>query len=187
MFAYIAASPFVFIEQLGLSPRQFAIIFGCNAFALIGNSQLNRFRLRHSTPAQILGRQLYVTAGSAIVIAALAWIGTSSWLLLAAGLFVYVGTIGAVGPNTTAAALARYGEDAGSASALLGALQFGLAALAGVAVGTWHDGTRPAARHRRPRLRPGGVGLRHAGDVRARACPVPRAPDARCRLGRSRI
>ena len=105
MFAYIAASPFVFIEQLGLSPRQFAIIFGCNAFALIGNSQLNRFRLRHSTPAQILGRQLYVTAGSAIVIAALAWIGTSSWLLLAAGLFVYVGTIGAVGPNTTAAAL----------------------------------------------------------------------------------
>ena len=165
MFAYIAASPFVFIEQLGLSPRQFAIVFGCNAFALIGNSQLNRFRLRRSTPAQILGRQLYVTAGSAIAIAALAWIGTSSWLLLAAGLFVYVGTIGAVGPNTTAAALARYGEDAGSASALLGALQFGLAALAGVAVGTWHDGTRPAARHRRPRLRPRGVGLRHAGDV----------------------
>ena len=40
MFAYIAASPFVFIEQLGLSPRQFAIVFGCNAFALIGNSQL---------------------------------------------------------------------------------------------------------------------------------------------------
>ena len=141
MFAYIAASPFVFIEQLGLSPRQFAIIFGCNAFALIGNSQLNRFRLRTSTPAQILGRQLYVTAASAIAIAALAWFGTSSWLLLAAGLFVYVGTIGAVGPNTTAAALARYGEDAGSASALLGALQFGLAALAGIAVGTWHDGT----------------------------------------------
>jgi DHA1 family bicyclomycin/chloramphenicol resistance-like MFS transporter len=141
MFAYIAASPFVFIEQLGLSPRQFAIVFGCNAFALIGNSQLNRFRLRQSTPSQILGRQLYVTAGSAIAIAALAWIGTSSWLLLAAGLFVYVGTIGAVGPNTTAAALARYGEDAGSASALLGALQFGLAALAGVAVGTWHDAT----------------------------------------------
>ena len=28
MFAYIAASPFVFIEQLGLSPRQFAIVFG---------------------------------------------------------------------------------------------------------------------------------------------------------------
>jgi DHA1 family bicyclomycin/chloramphenicol resistance-like MFS transporter len=141
MFAYIAASPFVFIEQLGLTPREFAIVFGCNAFALIGNSQLNRFRLQRSTPAQILGRQLYVTAGSAVVIAALAWFGVTSWLLLAGGLFVYVGTIGAVGPNTTAAALARYGEDAGSASALLGSLQFGLAALAGIAVGTWHDGS----------------------------------------------
>ncbi|MEO5823445.1 MAG: multidrug effflux MFS transporter [Vicinamibacteraceae bacterium] len=141
MFAYIAASPFVFIEQFGLSPRQFAIIFGCNAFALIGNSQLNRLRLRRSTPALILGRQLYVTAGAAIVIAALAWAGVTSWLLLTAGLFVFVGTIGAVGPNTTAAALARYREDAGSASALLGSLQFALAALAGAAVGTWHDGT----------------------------------------------
>ncbi len=141
MFAYIAASPFVFIEQLGLSPRQFAVLFGCNAFALIGNSQLNRFRLRRSTPSAILGRQLYVTAGAAIAIAALAWAGVASWLLLAAALFVYVGTIGAVGPNTTAAALARYGKDAGSASALLGSLQFGLAALAGIAVGTWHDGT----------------------------------------------
>jgi DHA1 family bicyclomycin/chloramphenicol resistance-like MFS transporter len=141
MFAYIAASPFVFIEQLGLSPRQYAMVFGSNAVALIGHSQLNRVLLRHTTPAQILGRVLYVTAGAAIVIAVLAWSGTASWLLLSAGLFVYVGSIGAVGPNATAASLARYGHVAGSASALLGALQFGAAALAGLAVGTWHDGT----------------------------------------------
>jgi DHA1 family bicyclomycin/chloramphenicol resistance-like MFS transporter len=141
MFAYIAASPFVFIEQLGLSPRQYAIVFGSNAFALIGHSQLNRVLLRRATPARILGRMLYITAGSAIVIAALAWTGTASWLLLSAGLFVYVGSIGAIGPNTTAASLARYGREAGSASALLGALQFGTAALSGLAVGTWHDGT----------------------------------------------
>ncbi len=141
MFAYIAASPFVFIEQLGLTPRQYAIVFGSNAFSLIGLSQLNRLLLRRATPARILGRVLYVTAAAAIVIAALAWSGSASWLTLSAGLFVYVGSIGAVGPNTTAASLARYGEEAGSASALLGALQFGLAALAGVAVGTWHDGT----------------------------------------------
>jgi DHA1 family bicyclomycin/chloramphenicol resistance-like MFS transporter len=141
MFAYIAASPFVFIEQLGLSPKQYAIIFGSNAFGLIGNSQFNRLLLKRATPPQILGRVLYVTAGAAIAIAVLAWTGTASWLALAAALFVYVGTIGAVGPNTTAAALSRYGGDAGSASALLGALQFGLAAIAGVAVGTWHDGT----------------------------------------------
>jgi DHA1 family bicyclomycin/chloramphenicol resistance-like MFS transporter len=107
MFAYIAASPFVFIEQLGLSPRQYAIIFGSNAFGLIGLSQLNRLLLRRATPTRILGRVLYVTGGAAIAIAALAWTGTASWLALSAGLFVYVGCIGAVGPNTTAASLAR--------------------------------------------------------------------------------
>jgi DHA1 family bicyclomycin/chloramphenicol resistance-like MFS transporter len=141
MFAYIAASPFVFIEQLGLSPRQYAVIFGSNAFGLIGLSQLNRRLLQRATPTRILGRVLYVTCGAAIVIAALAWTGTASWLALSLGLFVYVGSIGAVGPNTTAASLARYGSEAGSASALLGALQFGAAAVSGLAVGTWHDGT----------------------------------------------
>lgn len=141
MFAYIAASPFVFIEQLGLTPRQYAIIFGSNAFALIAFSQFNRLLLRRASPPRILGRVLYVTAGAAVAIAALTWSGTVTWLLLSAGLFVYVGSIGAVGPNTTASALARYGDAAGSASALLGALQFGTAALSGLAVGTWHDGT----------------------------------------------
>ena len=142
MFAYIAASPFVFIEQLGLSPRQFAIVFGCNAFALIGNSQLNRLRLRRSTPAQILGRQLYVTAGAAIAIAALAWTGRD---VVAAA-------------RRRAVRLRRHHRRGrpehhrGGARPLRrgrrirrrrcsGSLQFGLAALAGIAVGTWHDGT----------------------------------------------
>jgi MFS family permease len=37
--------------------------------------------------------------------------------------------------------LAMHGQEAGTASALMGALQFGLATLAGAWVGTWHDGT----------------------------------------------
>ena len=165
MFAYIAASPFVFIEQLGLSPRQFAIIFGCNAFALIGNSQLNRFRLRVSTPAQILGRQLYVTAGSAIVIAALAWIGTSSWLLLAAG------------PVRLRRhhRRGRSQHHGGGAGPLRRGRRIGVGAARRAPVRPGgarrrrrrHVARRQraAARHRRPRLRPGGLDLRHAGDV----------------------
>jgi DHA1 family bicyclomycin/chloramphenicol resistance-like MFS transporter len=141
MFAYIAASPFVFIEQLGLTPNQFAIVFGANAFALIAFSQFNHVWLRHAVPPQILGRGLFLTAGASLLICALAWTRTATWPLLSAGLFLYVGSIGTVGPNAVASAMAGYGRAAGSASALLGALQFSIAALAGLAVGSWHDHT----------------------------------------------
>jgi DHA1 family bicyclomycin/chloramphenicol resistance-like MFS transporter len=141
MFAYIAASPFVFIEQLGLTPNQFAVIFGSNAFALIAFSQFNHVWLKHATPPQILGRGLFLTAGAALAICALTWTRTATWPLLSAGLFAYVGSIGTVGPNAVASAMARYGQSAGSASALLGAIQFAISALAGLAVGTWHDHT----------------------------------------------
>ena len=141
MFAYIAASPFVFIEQLGLTPNQFAIVFGTNAFALIAFSQLNRVLLRHASPPTILSRGLFLTAGAGLAVYALAWTGTATWPLLTAALFAYVGSIGTVGPNAVAAALTRYGRSAGSASALLGALQFAAAAVAGLAVGSWHDHT----------------------------------------------
>jgi DHA1 family bicyclomycin/chloramphenicol resistance-like MFS transporter len=61
--------------------------------------------------------------------------------LVLAGFFAYVASLGFIGPNSTAAALAIHGQQAGTASALMGALQFGLATLAGACVGTWHDGT----------------------------------------------
>ena len=41
MFAYIAGSPFVFIELLGVAPEHFGWIFGTNAFGLILVSQVN--------------------------------------------------------------------------------------------------------------------------------------------------
>jgi DHA1 family bicyclomycin/chloramphenicol resistance-like MFS transporter len=58
-----------------------------------------------------------------------------------AGFFVYVASLGFIGPNSAAAALATHGQMAGKASALMGALQFGLATLAGGLVGLLHDGS----------------------------------------------
>jgi DHA1 family bicyclomycin/chloramphenicol resistance-like MFS transporter len=56
-------------------------------------------------------------------------------------LFVYIATHGFVMPNTTAVAMAPHGAVAGSASALLGSLQFMLGALAGTLVGGAANGT----------------------------------------------
>jgi MFS transporter, DHA1 family, multidrug resistance protein len=141
MFAYIAGSPFVFIEQYGLTPGQYATLFGTNAVGLIAASQVNRLSLAGAPIGAILARAVHVTAGAGVALVVIAAIGTWPWPTIAAGLFVFVASLGFVVPNATALALADQGRDAGTASALLGALQFGAATLAGLAVGTWHDGS----------------------------------------------
>ncbi|MNN91586.1 bicyclomycin/multidrug efflux system [compost metagenome] len=61
-------------------------------------------------------------------------------------LFCCIATLGMVLPNASACAMAGQGAHAGSASALLGSLQFAIAALAASLVGALHDGTaRPMA------------------------------------------
>jgi DHA1 family bicyclomycin/chloramphenicol resistance-like MFS transporter len=56
-------------------------------------------------------------------------------------LFCCIASTGMVGPNSTAAAMAPYATRAGSAAALLGAIQFVLGAGAGSLVGLLHNGT----------------------------------------------
>lgn len=141
MFAYIAGSPFVVMELYGIPAEHYGWVFGCNALGLIGASQLNAYALKAAPPTLLLRRALWgpPLAGLALVGASLA-----GWLPLAAllgGLFVFIASLGYIGPNSTAAALASHGQQAGSASALMGAIQFALATAAGAAVGWFHDGT----------------------------------------------
>ncbi|MCZ3114703.1 hypothetical protein NYZ21_19910, partial [Acinetobacter baumannii] len=49
--------------------------------------------------------------------------------------------LGCIMPNASALSLAHQGHRAGTASALMGTLQFGMGTLAGTAVSLWHDGT----------------------------------------------
>src|SRR5690606_18328720 len=54
MFAYIAVSSFVFIDVYGLTPTQYGLLFGANAFGLILGSQLNNRALRQFRSEQVL-------------------------------------------------------------------------------------------------------------------------------------
>jgi DHA1 family bicyclomycin/chloramphenicol resistance-like MFS transporter len=56
-------------------------------------------------------------------------------------LFFVVSLRGLTFPNASAGAMAPFPEKAGSASALLGSLQFAIAAIASAAVGAFHNGT----------------------------------------------
>jgi MFS transporter, DHA1 family, multidrug resistance protein len=141
MFAYIFGSPFVFMQIYGVRPERYGWLFGLNALGLITASQLNHMLLRRVAGAGILSRVLVVTALAGVLLLAAAWTGAGGLPGILLPLFVYVSSLGFVLPNVIAAALAAQDRNAGSASALLGAVQFGAGAGVGMLLAVLGNGT----------------------------------------------
>lgn len=140
-FSYIAGAPHLFIELHGISPQHFGIIFGLNAAGLIGASQLNRKLLRRYLSEQILQVTFAVNLLGALLLTIAVTAGIGGFATQLVLLFVCLCTTGLLYPNVTALALAPFATAAGTASALLGTIQYTLGATAGVFVGTFHNGT----------------------------------------------
>jgi MFS transporter, DHA1 family, multidrug resistance protein len=141
MFAYISGSPFVFIELNGVPPERYGLLFGVNAIGLILASQLNRWLLARHSGGQILVVALGVTAATGLLLAGVAATGLGGFGGMLVLLFFCIASTGLVGPNAIAGAMAPYARQAGSASAMLGAIQFGFGAAAGALVGLLFNGT----------------------------------------------
>lgn len=146
MFAYIAGSPFVFIDLYGVPAQQYGWLFGSNAAGFILVAQCNSRLLRERGPAFWVPRGVAFYLLCALTLFVVAALQPAELWPLLPPLFGCIAILGLVMPNTSACAMAGQGSHAGSASALLGSLQFGIAALAAALVGALHDGTaRPMA------------------------------------------
>ena len=146
MFAYISGSPFVFIELYGVSAENYGWLFGMNAAGFIITAQFNGWLLRHHGPGYWLKRTVWVYLASALALLLVAMQQPEPLWPLLLPLFVCMASLSCILPNATACAMAGQGAQAGSASALIGSLQFCVAAGASIVVGVLHDGTaRPMA------------------------------------------
>lgn len=141
MFAYIAGSPFVFIKLYGVPAEHYGWLFGSNAAGFILVAQVNARLLAKRGPAFLLARTVwvYLLAGLALL-AVSALQPVRLWPLLIP-LFVCIASLGCIIPNASACAMNGQGARAGSASALLGSVQFSVAAGAAAMVSLLHDGT----------------------------------------------
>ncbi len=136
MFAYIAGSPFVFIDLYNVPANDFGWIFGANALGLVAMSQFNRILHRRYTAEGILQTVVIIQLLAGIVLFIVGYCPEISMLAIMLPLFVYVASIGLVGPNATALAMAGQGAHAGAASALLGAMQFTAASVSATVIGS---------------------------------------------------
>ena len=141
MFGYIAGSPFVFIELYGVPADQYGWLFGSNAAGFIIVSQINAQLLRLRGPGFWLRRFVWFYFACAAILLMLALSKPAMLWPLLIPLFAGLASLGSILPNATACAMAKQGSQAGLASALMGSLQFCVAAFASASVGWLHNGT----------------------------------------------
>jgi DHA1 family bicyclomycin/chloramphenicol resistance-like MFS transporter len=134
MMAYISASPFVFQTMMGMTPVQYGLTFGVNALGISVMSALSARLSQRFAVRTLLGVGLLTAAAAAVVLLCLVVTGAPVWTL-AVPIFVAVASQGLILGNATALALAAVPHHAGTGSAVLGALQFGVGALVAPLVG----------------------------------------------------
>ncbi|MBF8187931.1 multidrug effflux MFS transporter [Nonomuraea sp. K274] len=141
MFGYISGSPFVLQEVYGATPQQYSLIFGLNAFGLTVTAQLGGRLSGRVSPVRLVVTGLVTGLAGATLLLTAALTGLGLWGIVA-GLFVIMLGQGLVLPGTGALALgSQPAQVAGSASALLGVVQFALGAAAAPLVGLAGSGT----------------------------------------------
>ncbi|MBV9654872.1 MAG: multidrug effflux MFS transporter [Acetobacteraceae bacterium] len=146
LFAYLSGSPPIFIGMFGLAPERYGIIFGICAAGYIGASQVNARILPRFGFSRVLRAGSWLAVLAAAVLTVFAFAGSRQLVAIALPVFVFMSSLGFVTPNATIGALARHAGQAGTATALMGTMQFLLAAASGLLVGLLENGTaRPMA------------------------------------------
>ncbi len=142
LFAFISGSSFVLIDMLGVAQENFGYFFAMGVGGyMLGTVVSGRLAGRLSMSAAVAAGAT-VSAGAGVAMAGMAWAGIDSVTAVVAPMVVYMAGMGIVLPQAQSAAIAPYPQMAGSASALLGTLQYSFAAIVGVGVGQLDDGTQ---------------------------------------------
>jgi len=128
MFAYIGASPFVLQQIYSLSPQMFSLCFAANGAGLVIAAQVSTRLSRRWGELALVKTGLCVAAIGSVSLVIAAALHTPLIMLLIP-LFFSVITIGIVGPNAGSLAMQSQGQNAGSASALIGVCMFALGSI----------------------------------------------------------
>lgn len=135
MFAYISASPFVLQNIIGLSPRAYALTFGSCALAVGAGSAISARIVKRFGPRRVL--RFGVVAMAAVATLMLLDVtvgGVTAWATIAL-MACFMGAVGFVYANATSLAVTEVRHAAGSGSAVLGFLQYGMGAITPPLVG----------------------------------------------------
>jgi DHA1 family bicyclomycin/chloramphenicol resistance-like MFS transporter len=137
LFTYVAASPIIFMNVFKVDAKTYGWIFAFMSLSFIGSSQLNSILLKRFSSEQMIYSALISQSVISIIFLILAINNQLGLYETISMLFLFLGCLGISNPNTAGLTLAPFSKNAGSASALMGAIQLGMGALASFAVGVF--------------------------------------------------
>jgi len=134
LYAYISGSPYVFMEIFRVNEKQYGWIFALIATGIISASQVNNIALKNNSSERIIKIALAFQSIIGILFAVLTFFSFSELYSSIFLIFLFLGCQGFIFPNASALSLAPFAHSAGSASALMGAIQMSIGAGASVLV-----------------------------------------------------
>ncbi|MCE0814122.1 multidrug effflux MFS transporter [Buttiauxella sp. S04-F03] len=140
-YAFITGSPFVYITYFGVEPQHYGWLFALNIVGLMGMSVINRRLVQHYSLEVLLKFAVVTAAVAALILAAAAKLEIGGLILIVAAVFVFFSMNGIIAATSTAAALDSVPNVAGSASALMGSLQYGSGIISSLLLALLSDGT----------------------------------------------
>lgn len=145
LYAYIAGAAFIYIVGFQVTPTQFALLFGLNAFWFIAGTQLNSRLLAHRSATWILSRALAAQSAAGLLLISLSLLGDPSLLAFVLSLGLFTSCMGFISPNVVVLVMSPYPEQAGTVSALYGTCQSLMGAMGAVLVAILPESTAALA------------------------------------------
>ena len=139
--AYVSGSPYVFMELFRVNEKQYGWIFAVIALGIISASQVNNIVLKKYSSERIIQAASLCQSLIGLSLAVLTFSGWAELYSTIFFIFLFLCCQGFIFPNASALSLAAFGHNAGSASALMGAIQMGIGAGASALVSLFQDGT----------------------------------------------
>lgn len=134
LFAYIAGSSFVLQDLYGLSVPAFSGVYALNGFGiLLGASLSGKLAEKYSAWQILKWFMMFSMVGGLLLIVSL-FLPKLIWLTILA-FFLIVAPVGGINSMTTALAMAREHQDAGTASGILGLTRFAMGGIMSPLVG----------------------------------------------------
>ncbi|HDG9806455.1 TPA: multidrug effflux MFS transporter [Raoultella planticola] len=140
-YAFITGSPDVYIRYFGVEPQHYGWLFAVNILGLMTMSLVNRRLVQRYALGDLLKVALVVASLAMVAMAFSVKLHHGGLVGIALCVFLFFSMNSVIAATSTAAALDEAGEFAGSASAFIGALQYGSGIVSSLLLAGLHDGT----------------------------------------------
>lgn len=140
-YAFITGSPFVYIRYYGVDPQYYGWLFAVNIIGLMSMSMVNRRLVHRFALGTLLRFATAIATLAALVLAIAVKYELGGIVMIVATIFIFFSMNGIIAATATAAAMDEVGSIAGSASALIGSLQYGSGIISSLLLAGFSDGT----------------------------------------------